>query len=251
VTGARPASASSTASWGKAPPVLADLGEQHRGGDRADTGEAGEDRGIGVVGDGGGDGVVELGQLNVEQLQQPGEGLRGEALAGDRARRGGQQVRAHTLLYCICWIWPVYPGLDLLQEVGRVTIAGARLDLQMGMLWHHLDRQIDLEQARRAPGQQQRDRVRRLARERLRGDLLNATLAAVDAANVAAARRKEIIHQDWVLRGRDALRPVAELADIAPEDLPAYFEEWDREAKVSLPLPPKCDAADLRSGQLP
>ena len=73
----------------------------------------------------------------------------------------------------------------------------------------------------------------RLAHERLGGDLLGATLAAVNAANAAAACRNEIIHQDWMLRGRDALRPVAELTDITPQDLPAYFEEWDREAKAS------------------
>ena len=49
--------------------VLADLGEQHRGGHRSDPGEAGEDWGVRVVGDGGGDRVIELGQLAVEQLQ--------------------------------------------------------------------------------------------------------------------------------------------------------------------------------------
>lgn len=46
----------------------------------------------------------------------------------------------------------MYPGPDLLQEIGRVTIAESRLDVQMGMLWHHLDQSVKLEDSRRAPG---------------------------------------------------------------------------------------------------
>jgi hypothetical protein len=127
----------------------------------------------------------------------------------------------------------MYPGPALLQEVGRVTIAGSRLDVQMGMLWHHLDRGVRLEDSRRAPGAEQCKRIRRLAAERLTGDMLEEVVAAVTAAEAARARRNEIVHQDWLLRGRDAMRPVSELARITPEDLPAYLEEWERESKTS------------------
>jgi hypothetical protein len=65
----------------------------------------------------------------------------------------------------------VYPGSDLLEEVGRVTIAGSRLDLQLGQLWHHLDRAASFETARSKPGAQQSEKVRRLVDERLVGDL--------------------------------------------------------------------------------
>ena len=58
---------------------------RYRGGDGTDAGGAGEDVGVGVLGDWGRDGVVELGELAVEQLQQPGEALRCEALSGHRA----------------------------------------------------------------------------------------------------------------------------------------------------------------------
>jgi hypothetical protein len=34
----------------------------------------------------------------------------------------------------------VYPAQELLQEVGRVTIAGPRLEVQMGALWWQLDK---------------------------------------------------------------------------------------------------------------
>jgi hypothetical protein len=131
------------------------------------------------------------------------------------------------------WTGDVYPGPDVLQEVGRVTIAGSRLDVQMGMLWHHLDRSVGLEVSRKSPGVNERKQVHRLARERLVGGLLTDVLGAVVAAEKARARRNEIIHQDWLLRGRDAMRSVSELNTIAPEDLPAYLEEWERESKTS------------------
>ncbi len=36
-----------------------------------------------------------------------------------------------------------------------------------------------------------------------------------------------------MLRGHDAMRTVAEIARVAPEELPGYLEEWEREAKPS------------------
>ncbi len=88
----------------------------------------------------------------------------------------------------------MYPVPDVLQEVGRVTIAGSRLDVQMGMLWHHLDRRVKLEDSRRAPGAEQCKRIRRLAAERLTGDLFEEVVAAVAAAEAARVRRNEIVH---------------------------------------------------------
>lgn len=127
----------------------------------------------------------------------------------------------------------MYPGPEVLQEIGRVTIAGARLDVQMGMLWHHLDRSTKLEESRRAPGGRQCEQVRRLAAERLTGDMGEQVVAAVEVAEAARVRRNKIVHQDWLLMGRAAMRPVSDLAGIPPEELPAYLEEWDRESKES------------------
>jgi len=133
----------------------------------------------------------------------------------------------------VWWTVRVYPAQDVLQEVGRVTIAGARLDVQMGMLWHHLDRMVTLEKSRRTPGSKQCKRILRLAEERLTGEMLEQVVAAVVAAEAARVRRNEIVHQDWLLRGRDAMRSVGELVRITSEDLPAYLEEWDRESRTS------------------
>jgi hypothetical protein len=36
----------------------------------------------------------------------------------------------------------MYPGPEILMQVGRIAIAGARLDVEMGELWHHLDRAV-------------------------------------------------------------------------------------------------------------
>lgn len=114
-----------------------------------------------------------------------------------------------------------------------MTIAGSRLDVQMGMLWHHLDRTTKVDACRRVSGREQCRQVRRLAEERLIGHLLEQVLAAVAAAEAARARRNEIVHQDWLLRGRDAMRSVSDLAGIDGEDFGAYLEEWERESKTS------------------
>lgn len=127
----------------------------------------------------------------------------------------------------------MYPAPDVLQEVGRVTLAGSRLDIQMGILWHHLDRTIDLDRARRASGATQCQHVRALSETKLVGDLRDRVVAAVDAAEAARSRRNEIVHQDWLLRSRDAMRPVAELEGVAPVDMPEYLEDWERESKAS------------------
>lgn len=127
----------------------------------------------------------------------------------------------------------MYPAPDVLQEVGRVTIAGSRLDIQMGILWHHLDRALDIDRARRASGAVQCQNVRALGKTKLVGELRDQVLAAVDAADAARLRRNEIVHQDWLLRGRDAMRPVAELKDVIPQDMAEYVEDWERESRAS------------------
>jgi hypothetical protein len=75
-------------------------------------------------------------------------------------------------------------------------------------------------------------------------------LAAVDAADAARTKRNEIVHQDWLLRGPDAMRPVSELARVDPADMPKYLEEWERESKTSQDwqrVPSKStDASPLR-----
>lgn len=127
----------------------------------------------------------------------------------------------------------MYPGHEVLAEVGRVAIAGARLDLQAGLLWHHLDRDVPFETSRRKPGREQRKKLVVLATQRLCGDLQQAVLAAVASVEAAQERRNEVIHQDWVLRGRDAMRSVTEIAAVADQDLSGYLEDWQRQAKES------------------
>jgi hypothetical protein len=102
----------------------------------------------------------------------------------------------------------------------------------MGLLWHHLDRRVDFEVSRKAQGRKQCERVRGLANQRLTGEMRDEVLPP-SMQPLARIRRNEIVHQDWVLRGRDAMRPVSDLTGIAPEDLPAYLTEWEREAKAS------------------
>jgi hypothetical protein len=129
----------------------------------------------------------------------------------------------------------VYPALELLQEVGRVTIAGARLEVQMGALWWHLDKgSVNKITARRASISRQIDNVRSLAGVRLRGDLQARVQEATAEAESASDLRNNIVHEDWVLAGPDAMRPVAELAGLnSQDDLDVYLEDWEREARTS------------------
>lgn len=127
----------------------------------------------------------------------------------------------------------MYPGDEVLAEVGRVTIAGSRLDLQMGELWHHLDRSVSFETTRSKPGREQSRNIRRLTDERLMGDLALEANAALDSADRARTHRNEIVHQDWVLRGREAMRPVSEYLSLAPDEQASYVNDWRREAKSS------------------
>ncbi len=121
----------------------------------------------------------------------------------------------------------------MLAEVGRIAIAGARLDLQAGLLWHHLDRDIPFETSRWKPGAVQRERVAVLATQRLSGDLQQAVRAAMSSVEAAQKLRNEVIHQDWVLRGCEAMRSVTEIAAVADEDPGGYLEDWQRQAQES------------------
>ena len=127
----------------------------------------------------------------------------------------------------------MYPGPEVLQEVGRITIAGSRLDIQMGHLWHHLDRTVPFEETRWKAGAVQSDKVRRLAETRLVGPLQAAVLSAVREVEEARDRRNDVVHQDWLLRSREATRPWSEIGRIDSEEWPAYLEAWERESKDS------------------
>lgn len=58
-------------------------------------------------------------------------------------------------------------------------------------------------------------------------------LDAVDLADQARRRRNEVVHQDWLLRGPDAIRPFSDFARLDGAELNAYRIEWERESKDS------------------
>jgi hypothetical protein len=118
------------------------------------------------------------------------------------------------------------------MEVGRVTIAGARLGVQMGMLWHHLDQSIDFEHTHRAAGSKQSKQVRRLARERLTGRMRAQVIAAVEAAEAVRARRNDIVIRSGCSEAAMP-RVLFQTAGIPPEEFPQYLEDWERESKSS------------------
>jgi hypothetical protein len=100
----------------------------------------------------------------------------------------------------------VYPGEDILKEVGRVTIAAAQLDLWMATLWVALDPATDETKARRSSGAAQCAAIRLLAQQwhdSAREELLLTVAMAEDARQ----RRNEIVHQGWLLNGSDVPWP--------------------------------------------
>lgn len=127
----------------------------------------------------------------------------------------------------------MYPGHEVLEEVGRVTIAGSRLDLQMGELWHHLHRSVSFETTCSKPGSEHSKKIRRLTGERLVGDLAIEAEAALDSADRGRTHRNEIVHQDWVLHGREAMRPVSDYLALEPDEQASCVDARRREAKTS------------------
>lgn len=111
----------------------------------------------------------------------------------------------------------MHPGAAVLAEVGHVTIAGARLDLQVSSLWHHLDRSVDADTARSRPASEQSEMVLGLAESRLAGGLRKAVLAAIGAAEAANKARNHIVHQDCVLQGHGRFDAVLHAEPESPE----------------------------------
>jgi hypothetical protein len=127
----------------------------------------------------------------------------------------------------------VYPGPEVLQELGRITIAGSRLDLAMAGLWHHLDRNVPYEQTRKRGGSEQDRWIRLLASVRLEDPLRRPVLDALSTAAKARERRNEIVHQDWVLYGPEGLRVTSDQSEVPPEEQAAQWAAWQRQARDS------------------
>ncbi|NAZ77618.1 hypothetical protein GTQ99_19700, partial [Kineococcus sp. T13] len=89
------------------------------------------------------------------------------------------------------------PSDDVLLEVGRLTLAGSRVDHALSQVWSTLDRTATGRKVRGGKGM--RARVRRLACERLTGYLLDELLQAVDTAEDLARSRHALLHEPWAL----------------------------------------------------
>lgn len=128
----------------------------------------------------------------------------------------------------------MYPDERTLMEVGRVAIAAGRLDAELGRLWWHLAPDLVTElDARKASAWKARDGITTLAKERLAAEHRDKVLAVVDDVKAAQDQRNAVLHANWLLRGDDALRPVAEFLALHPTEREAYLTEWDRAATAS------------------
>lgn len=129
----------------------------------------------------------------------------------------------------------MYPGADVLEEVGRVTIAGARLDLQLAYICWHLDPHGEpFSDLRPMAGAKLSQRARRQAAEKLEGALLAEVVTALDDADVLRRERNEVIHQEWVLRGSDAMVSAEEVLEMTEEELQTFMADFERRGTPSL-----------------
>lgn len=98
----------------------------------------------------------------------------------------------------------------------------------MGNRWHLDPLIVDGASARRRSGSVQVKAVRSLAQERLHGVPESVVLQSLDEVDAVRRLGNEVVHQDWMLRGPGAMRPVAELASVEPAELGSYLAEWKR-----------------------
>ena len=128
----------------------------------------------------------------------------------------------------------MYPDEETLMEVGRIAIAAGRLDAELGSLWWHLAPDlVDETHARKAPASRVRSKIAELASRRLSADFSDPLLNFVIEVAGAQTQRNEALHSRWLLRGRDAMRPVSEYLQLDEGDRAAYLDEWDRKARSS------------------
>jgi len=128
----------------------------------------------------------------------------------------------------------MYPDEATLMEVGRIAIAAGRLDAELGRLYWHLAPDLVEEiKARRAPAAGVRKKIRTLAVERLDREHSDRLVAFIDESEAVQTQRNEVLHANWLLRDRDAMRPVSEFAQVEEDERPAYHDAWAREARAS------------------
>lgn len=151
----------------------------------------------------------------------------------------------------------MYPGDDVLKEVGRVAIASARLDIWVGLLWHFINPVVSEAEARKVSSRKQIRAIRLLADERfVPSPLRTRVLHAADAAEAAQERRHELIHQDWTLRTLERILVAQRLADEYGDAWPDHVDEierfafdspnWQRVPARSLEVESAKTLADMR-----
>jgi len=131
-----------------------------------------------------------------------------------------------------------YPPKGILAEVGRVAIAGARLDYQLFQIWRHLDPDLHdagkktaahrerVVAARSRPNQYQ-EVIKRRAREHLVEHWAAYVIGEVEAQDKLRVQRDSLIHQDWVFRGVYAPY-TADFLGLDEEEQAALVEEHER-----------------------
>lgn len=111
-----------------------------------------------------------------------------------------------------------YPSDEVLAEIGRVTIAAGRVDLQLALILVAIKYAEPLEVLLTWPSGRLSKQVRKELERLFEGDLLEQALATVDIAAVQLDKRHVVVHSLWEANPRDTSFKVDILTGLTSQD---------------------------------
>jgi hypothetical protein len=125
-----------------------------------------------------------------------------------------------------------YPSDEVLAEIGRVTIAAGRVDLQLALILVAIKYAEPLDILLTWSSSRLHKQVRKELERLFEEDLLELAVAAVDAAAIQLDKRHVVVHSLWEANPRDTSFKVDILAGLTSQDeLDALVRERGRGAR--------------------
>jgi hypothetical protein len=140
-----------------------------------------------------------------------------------------------------------YPSSDILAEIGRVTIAAARVDRQLALVLLALKHEAEWNTLLTWPSSRLRKELDQMLVRHFEGGLLRQSKDGLAHVGQFLEDRHSASHSIWSLKGLAALTSVAHLARAtSPEELHQLLER-DVAASAWMTLHPKNDAPGPQS----
>jgi hypothetical protein len=136
---------------------------------------------------------------------------RGTTVSGEAGQEAGFDLRTARL-------GDFYPSDEVLAEIGRVTIAAGRIDLQLALILVAIKCAEPLEVLLTWSSSRLHKQVRKELERLFEEDLLELAVAAVDAAVMQLDKRHVVVHSLWEPNPRDTSFKVDILAGLTSQD---------------------------------